>query len=148
MKDYSKYNAKEVLKVVEEKIKELEASKYNKYLRINEVCNELSIFDWWNNKLSLTKLKDMRKFLKEAIKLGYTGYVCFKVGSTGCSSGMWAHTTETNDGYSPDSDFLYKSFTPEYNYWQLSKNGKAYPNGETFDSLTTIKELESYIETL
>jgi hypothetical protein len=90
----------------------------------------------------------MRKFLKEAIKLSYTGYVCFKVGATGCSNGMWAHTTETNDGYSPDSDFLYKSFTPEYNYWQISKNNVAYPNGETFDSLTTIKELESYIETL
>lgn len=148
MKDYSKYNAKEVLKVVEEKIKEVEAKNYNKYLRISEVCNELSIFDWWNNKLSLTKLKDMRKFLKEAIKLGYTGYVCFKVGATGCANGMWAHTTETTDGYSPESDFLYKSFTPEYNYWQISKNNVAYPNGETFDSLTTIKELESYIETL
>lgn len=148
MKDYSKYNAKEVLKVVEEKIKEVEAKNYNKYLRISEVCNELSIFDWWNNKLSLTKLKDMRKFLKEAIKLGYIGYVCFKVGATGCANGMWAHTTETTDGYSPESDFLYKSFTPEYNYWQISKNNVAYPNGETFDSLTTIKELESYIETL
>lgn len=148
MKDYSKYNAEEVLKEVEKKIKEVEAKNYNKYLRITEVCNELSIFDWWNNKLSLTKLKDMRKFLKEAIKLGYTGYVCFKVGATGCANGMWAHTVETKDGYSPESDFLYKSFTPEYNYWQISKNGKAYPNGETFDSLTTIKELESYIKTL
>lgn len=143
-----KSNAKEILTNVEAKIAELDAMPKRRgrnYLRISEVCDELSIFDWWNNNLSITQLKDMRKFLKEAIKLGYTGYVCFKVGSTGCANGMWAHKEETTDGYSPDGDFIYKSFTPEYNYWSIYKDGEFYPCRDEFDKIKTIKQFETMI---
>ena len=143
-----KSNAKEILANVEAKMAELEAMptwRNRKYLRISGVCNELSIFDWWNNNLSLTQLKDMRKFLKEAIKLGYTGYVCFKVGSTGCANGMWAHKEESTNGYSPDGDFIYKSFTPEYNYWSICKDGEIYPCRDEFDKIKTIKQFETMI---
>lgn len=143
-----KSNAKEILTNVEAKIAELEAMpkwRGRNYLRISGVCDELSIFDWWNNNLSITQLKDMRKFLKEAIKLGYTGYVCFKVGSTGCANGMWAHKNETTNGYSPDGDFIYKSFTPEYNYWRVRKNDELYPCADEYDTIKTIKQLETMI---
>ena len=82
-------NAKNILINVEKYIMDIEDGICNKY-RIWDVCDELSIFDWWSEYLCKTQLKDMRKFLKEAIKLGYTGYVCFKVGRTGCANGMWA----------------------------------------------------------
>lgn len=84
----------------------------------------------------------MEKFLKEAIKLGYKGYVCFKVGATGCANGMWAHKEESLDGYSPDGDFLYKSFTPAYNYWSFKKDEIFYPEENIYDSIKTIKDLE------
>lgn len=143
-----KNNAKEILTVVEAKIKELENG-YRKKLYIRDICNELSIFDWWNEYLSISQLKDMRKFLKEAIKLGYTGYVCFKVGATGCSNGMWAHKNETKDGYSPDGECLYKSFTPAYNYWQVkTANDEWIPKDNEFNSIKTIKQLEELINNL
>ena len=142
-----KNNAKEILTAVEAKIEELENSYYRK-LRIRDICNELSIFDWWNEYLSISQLKDMRKFLREAIKLGYTGYVCFKVGATGCANGMWAHKNETEDGYSPDGECLYKSFTPAYNYWQVKTiNDEWIPNNK-YDSIKTIKQLEELINNL
>lgn len=142
-----KNNAEEILTVVEAKIKELE-NWYRGRLRIYNVCQELSIFDWWNEYLSVSQLKDMRKFLREAIKLGYTGYVCFKVGATGCANGMWAHKNETEDGYSPDGECLYKSFSPEYNYWQVkTAEGKWIPN-DKYDSIKTIKQLEELINNL
>ena len=67
----------------------------------SSVCERLSIFDWWVDTISQTKLQDMKKFLQEAIKLGYTGYACFKVGATGCANGMWAYKEESEDGFSP-----------------------------------------------
>lgn len=121
----------------------------NRY-KIADVYDDLSIFDWWNEYLSKSQLKDMRRFLKEAIKLGYTGYVCFKVGATGCANGMWAHKEETTDGYSPDGECLYKSFTPAYNYWSVkTASGKWVPDGDDkYDSIKTIKQLESLISAL
>ena len=124
----------------------------NKYIDLgmsrdfHTVCNELSIFDWWPSRLTITHMKQMRTFLKTAIKLGYTGYVCFKVGASGCANGMWAHKNESTDGYSPDGDAIYRSFSPDYTYWQYNKNGEWYPdedsNGKPYDSLKTAKMLE------
>lgn len=68
---------------------------------IRQIYNELSIFDWWPNNLNQNHLKQMRSFLKLAIKLGYDGYCCFKVGASGCANGMWAYKARSTTGYSP-----------------------------------------------
>ncbi len=94
-------------------------------LSIGKVYDELSIFDWWKDCLTLSNLKEMQIFLKTAIKNGFTGYVCFKVGVTGCANGMWASTKESDDGYSPkDGDTLYHSFVHGSNYWDVEVNGE------------------------
>lgn len=145
MEDYKKYNASAVLVKVEELLDNLnyKGATYN----ISDIYKELSIFDWWNESLGKSKLLDMRKFLKEAIKLGFTGYVCFKVGASGCANGMWAHKEETTDGYSPKGACLYKSFTPDYECWAIDFKGKGFlPKGDKYDSLKTIKDLENFIE--
>lgn len=147
MANYTHKNAASILAKVEEKIEAIESGRYRSY-RIIDVYDELSIFDWWNERLSKSQLMDMRKFLKEAIKLGYTGYVCFKVGATGCANGMWAHKAESTDGYSPKGECLYKSFTPAYNYWSVkSADGKWYPKDtdDRYDSIKTIKQLEELV---
>ena len=85
-----KYNAKTVLN-------KLEAMIERGFSRdIRQVYDDLSIFDWWPKKLTITHMKQMRTFLREAIKLGYDGYVCFKVGASGCANGMWAHNEDYN----------------------------------------------------
>lgn len=125
---------------------------------IDRVYDDLSIFDWWPEYLTKSKLQEMRQFLKEAIKLGYTGYVCFKVGATGCANGMWAHTElETDEGYSPNNcPVLFRSFTPAYRYWDVTdKDGNwdwegKYKDDEdrrqNWDRIKTIKQLEAFIE--
>ena len=116
-------NAKEVLANVVAMIAEGEEynaeNRRNRRFRIYSVCNELSIFDWWNEYLSVSQLKQMRKFLETAITMGYAGYVCFKVGAAGCSNGMWAHKHESEDGYSPDGECLYHSFVSGANDWDI-----------------------------
>lgn len=142
-------NAQEVLKNVEAMITDLENQNgrlygYRPSYRIADVCNELNIFDWWNENLSKSQLQDMKKFLKEAIKLGYTGYVCFKVGATGCANGMWAYKEESTTGYSPDGEFLFKSFTPDYNCWSVkTANGDMLGD---FGAIKTIKQLEALLK--
>lgn len=152
---YSYKNAKPVLEVVEAYIEELEEKRdkaqfswqRRQSLYIRDVCDELSIFDWWKDNLSLGNLLDMRKFLREAIKLGYTGYVCFKVGVNGCANGMWASKEESIDGYSPDGPTLYKSFTPGYEYWSINPDGKGFlPDRDEYDKLKNIKMLEQYMK--
>ena len=95
-------NAKEVLANVVAMIAEGEEynaeNRRNRRFRIYSVCNELSIFDWWNEYLSVSQLKQMRKFLETAITMGYAGYVCFKVGAAGCSNGMWAQSMNPRTG--------------------------------------------------
>ena len=151
MKDLTnlkKYNAEAVLvevnKMIEEYSDEAEKSwsgKTKGYL-MDKIYDRLSIFDWWVSHLSLSKLKDMKKFLEVAIKLGFKGYVCFKVGATGCSNGMWAHKAESTDGYSPKGDCIYKSFTPAYNYWQIQKDDVWLPgDDDKYDSIKTSKEI-------
>ena len=150
MSEFSKYNAEEVLKVVEKMIEEIEALnkkakveyvRFDEYdsdrikrvgwfpgrfeYKMDEVFEELSIFDWWTDTLSASQLKQMRAFLKQAIKLGFKGYVCFKVGAKYCANGMWAHTEESTNGYSPDDcDVLFHSFVSDENYWDAQLNGK------------------------
>lgn len=130
-------NNAEVLKNIEEMLKEAEETKrteeyypngwyrsWNKKTRtvykkwkIWDVCDKLGIFDWWNEYLSVSQLKQMKTFLETAAKLGFNGYVCFKVGATGCSHGMWAHKAESTNGYSPDGECLHHSFRTGDNYW-------------------------------
>ena len=97
------YNtAAQVLERVEERIAWFEDNPYRRIL-IKDCYTEFSIFAWWQAHLTKSNLYEMRQFLKEAIKLGYEGYVCFKVGATICPNGMWAYTElETDDGYSPN----------------------------------------------
>lgn len=142
MGNFAQYNAAEVLKEVERFIEKFEAERKTK-TPIALIYSHLSIFDWFKDNLTIANLKDMRKFLKEAIKLGFTGYVCFKVGASGCANGMWAHKEESTTGYSPDGDFLYKSFSPDCNYWRLHINDVSYPDRDNYDTVTTIKGLES-----
>ena len=140
-----------VLKEVERYIGIIEAKKRARgagarvTLDIGAVYNDLSIFDWYKDTLSLTNLKDMRMFLIEALNLGYTGYVCFKVGATYSASGMWAHTELSTDGYSPETGkCLYKTFSPDCNYWQfadLDKN-EWYPDYDDYNALTTVRKFE------
>ena len=155
--DKQKNTAAEVLERVEAYIEQLEATQYVKRLRIQDVYNELSIFDWWPEYLTRSKLKEMRQFLKEAIKLGYEGYVCFKVGATGCANGMWAHTElETDDGYAPqDCPTLFRSFTPAYLYWDVTDTegnwewGGKYDDDDRvkhYDDIKNIKQLEEFID--
>ena len=140
----NEYNAEPVLERLE---KMIEAGWSR---RIDVVYDDLSIFDWWPEKLTITHMKQMRTFLKEAIKLVYTGYVCFKVGAHGCANGMWAHKEETKDGYSPKGDFIYRSFTPDYTNWQAKINDKNYPEatGAEWDSCKTAKQLETILASL
>lgn len=112
-------------------------------VQTRSVCNELEIFDWWNEYLPVYKQKQMRSFLKLAIKLGYTGYVCFKVGASGCANGMWAHKAESEDGYSPKGECLYRSFTPDYTYYSFQEaDGTWYPKAERYDFLHTASRLK------
>lgn len=135
-----KYNAEKVLERLEVMIER----GYSREIR--QVYDELSIFDWWPERLNINHMKQMRTFLREAIKLGYTGYVCFKVGASGCGNGMWAHKEEGKvdgqDVYSPDGDAIYRSFSPDYTYYSFKKDGKWMPSDGKYDSLKTTKQLE------
>lgn len=126
----------------QDKEKEPAYYKPGKGYKVDDVYKRLSIFDWWNDHLSVSQLKDMRTFLREALKLGFTGYVCFKVGATGCANGMWAYVNQTEDGFSPDGPFIYKSFTPEYSEWS-AYDGRG--NKLDMPTFKTIRELENYI---
>ena len=80
-------NARECLVNVENLIKELENANFEGYanmdytrmarkgysskkvFKIRAICEECNIFDWWNETLSMSQLKQMRTFLNQAIKL-------------------------------------------------------------------------------
>lgn len=160
---YKKYNAEPVLKEVEKLIAEYEQKKAEidsrhysywsvkprvKGYPMDDVYERLSIFDWWVETLGIAHLRQMRSFLREAVKLGFTGYVCFKVGAEGCTNGMWAHTDESLDGSSPNTgECIYRSFAPSYTYWSFTKNGEWFPSGKdgeenAYDSLDTMRKFE------
>lgn len=141
MTDYTQYNAQNVLNNLETLIER------NMSLPIRLIYSKLSIFDWWNDNISVAQMKQMRTFLKAAIERGFTGYVCFKVGASGCANGMWAYKVATTDGYSPDGDVLYRSFTPDYTYWQINLNNKWFPEAVDlkYNSCKTIKQLDKVL---
>ena len=181
-KNYSKYNRDAVLVEVEKLIAELEDKKeqaVNKVresydyrvsswyvksrinsasrevrLRIRNVCDKLSIFDWWKDYLSLSQLKQMRSFLVTTGKLGFNGYVCFKVGSVGCSHGMWCYVKESTNGYSPDGAFLFHSFVSGENYWSCYDVNKEPIGNEDLDEYGhrkkwkfTLKDVKEFMAT-
>ena len=146
---YEKYNTKQVLLAVEKYIEQLEKEEnpINRKLYIRDVCDELNIFDWWKDCLTISNLKDMKRFLKQSIKLGFKGYVSFKVGIKGCSNGMRAHKDESETGYSPDGPYLYKTFVDGSDYWLISLDGENYLRGKDNDiSIDTISEVKKIIE--
>ena len=122
-----------ILKKIESAIAELETAPDNecengfdssrmcmrnghKTFRISAICSDLEIFDWFTDTLSLSRLKQMRSFLREAERLGFIGHATFKVGCSGTAHGMWAYKNESTNGYSPEGDCLFHSFRPDYNY--------------------------------
>ena len=144
-----KHNAKQVLIEVEKYIEQLEKEEnpINRKLYIYDVYDKLSIFDWWKDWLTISNLKDMKRFLKQSIKLGFKGYVFFKVGIKGCTNGMWAHKKESIIDYSPDGPYLYKTFVDGSDYWLISLDGENYLRGKDNDiSIDTIKEVKQIIE--
>lgn len=142
-----KNNAAEILTNVEIKLENIDTL-WNKKYRIADVCDDLSIFDWWNDYIGSSKLNQMKSFLKLAIKLGYDGYVCFKVGAHCCANGMWAYKKESTTGYSPDGDYIYRSFTPDYTCYEANINGKTYPAAlnKEWNSVKTAKQLKDMLE--
>lgn len=134
---YNEYNASPVLERLEAMIED----GYSRPIRM--VYDELSIFDWWPERLTLTHMKQMRAFLREAVKLGYDGYVCFKVGASGCANGMWAYKKETTDGYSPDGEAIYRSFTPDYTEYSFCDK-----NGSWHQEYKNTKELEQALASI
>lgn len=141
-KDYSRLNAEPVLEELELLIED------GRSRNMREVCKRLSIFDWWVDTLSVSRMKQMRSFLKLAIELGYTGYVCFKVGVKGCASGMWAHKEPTTNGYSPDGDFIYRSFTTDSTWYQVCKGKEVFPKGSDWKSIKTAPQFKRFVATL
>ena len=137
MKEYKEYNAQNVLNEVNKLL-----DKYVFPIPIRGVCDQLSIFDWWVDNLSKTHLKQMKMFLENAIRLGFTGYACFKVGASGCSNGMWSCKEESVDGYSPEGDWIYRSFTPDYIYWSTHIGEKDFD----YNCFKTVKQLEKLLE--
>ena len=140
-KDYSDKNAFVILANIDRCIEELEEASqtwhncnYNRFRNkgysgakvfyIRSVCEELNIFDWWNDTLSMSQLKAMKKFVETATQLGFTGYTCFQVGAAGCSHGMWVSKETSTDGYSPDGDVLFHSFRSGDNYYDMQLDGQ------------------------
>lgn len=138
--NYEQYNAPVVL----EKLEQYIAKGYSQQIR--NVCEELSIFDWWVDTLSVTKMKQMRTFLKNAIDYGFKGYVCFKVGAKGCANGMWVSKAQSTNGYSPNGDCLYRSFTPDYTCYDAEINGNWLHEKNKWNEIKTFKDLVSKIE--
>lgn len=137
-------NTRDCLENVNNLIADLEKSSLNRY-RMNDIYHRTGIFDWFKDYLTITDLKQMRSFLNNALKLGFEGYVCFKVGATGCANGMWAHKNESTNGYSPDGDYLYRSFTSEYTYYAVCIDEVTYPARVEYDCCSTVKKLKDYL---
>lgn len=148
MENYVEYNAKNVLKKVNYYLEELTEQAryfnfhYRTYISMDKVYKDLSIFDWWKDHLSITDLKNMKHFLETAIEYGFDGYVCFKVGVSGCANGMWAHRVPSTDGYSPNGDCLYRSFTPAYTEWDVVIDDKCMlTSTNTKPTLRNVKKI-------
>ncbi len=137
----------EILKTVEQMIWDAEVYKeeHNKPMRyrIDKVYADLGIFDWWNEYLSVSQLKQMEAFLKTAIARGFEGYAGFKVGASGCANGMWATVKASTDGYQPDGSCLYHSFSPDENYWSITFDGENWLGG--YEEHSKLKDIDEFI---
>lgn len=137
-----------------DKMNEIGASK----VRIANVCDKLSIGDWFKTDLLKTNLEEMKKFLLEAESLGFDGHCEFCVGTKDSRNGMWAFKCESTNGYAPTGDYIYKSFSPAQNYWDivigrdilndLEGVSVALEYGEqhSYNDLNTINKLEKSYE--
>ena len=142
--------AQQVLNNINLYIEDAEAwNKDHHYVKKNwktrDVCDNLSIFDWWVDELGLSHLKSMKMFVENAIKMGFDGFVCFKVGAKYCASGMWAYKAESTDGYSPKGEALYRSFYPSGNWWDVcDENEKWLATGvyDQYDKFKTLAQLK------
>lgn len=149
MGNYEDKNRAAVAEQVDQMLEEAKEFKakhgYSKKLYIRQICDRLSIFDWWRDELSVSQLKQMKSFLRVAGELGYNGYVCFKVGAAGCAHGMWAHKNESETGFSPDGEFLYHSFRSGDNYYDvcLSDGKMGYDKVGRYD--LTLDEVKALI---
>ena len=114
------------------------------------VARDLMIFEYHISDLTQTHLRAIRRFLKEAEKLGYTGFAQFQIGNSWLPSGMWAYKERSeNRNCAPKGEFLYRSFQPKDNHWEvLWADGCLYPEREGYNNIKTIKELERYIASL
>lgn len=121
-------------------------SRLNKHMRIPiDTCYKgLSVFDWFKNNLTRTDLNNMLDFCSLAAALGFNGYVCFKVGASGCANGMWAHKELSTDGFSPKGDFIYRSFTPDETYYAIKDGGTIYPE-EPYNAWKNKTDLMNYV---
>lgn len=138
MSEFTKYNRRPVAQAVDALLQSGRSS-----FGMWEVYDDLSIFDWFTDTLSKSRLRQMASFLRVAHKFGYDGYVCFKVGCSGTANGMWAYKAESTTGYSPDGEYLYHSFTPEYNEYAVClKDGCVCHNSQP---IRTIKDLKAAI---
>lgn len=125
-------NVKEVKENVFEYIKRCDRGES---FTIPQVCDDCGIFDWFDDRIGRTKFQEMYSFLNAAEKLGYTGYCCFKVGSSFTANGMWAYKNESTTGYSPDGGFIYRSFSPNYTEWGMrNDDGELLVNMQTGDT--------------
>lgn len=139
-----------------DKMNEIGASK----VRIANVCDKLSIGDWFKTDLLKTNLEEMKKFLLEAESLGFDGHCEFCVGTKDSRNGMWAFKCESTDpyGYAPTGDYIYKSFSPAQNYWDIvigrdivnDLEGVSialdYGEQHSYNDLNTINKLEKSYE--
>lgn len=151
---YTQYNRKHVMEAVNKYLSianELrDSGRYEwdnmrhygkrKRLWVEDCYKDLSIFDAFKDSVSVSDLKSMKAFLETAGALGYNGYVCFKVGASGCANGMWAYKEESADGFSPDGEFLYRSFTPDYTSWDArlcdGRFAKDFCNDKTYKNMS------------
>lgn len=137
-RDYSNTVPANVIAKIDELLS-LEGTKYG--VPCDVASDTLSVFDWFKDRLTVSDLRKMKTFLKQAVSLGFDKYCCFKVGTSGCANGMWAMDVPTTNGYSPDGGkTLYHSFTPDYSYYTVDLGGGFS------EEINTFREVKEYIK--
>ncbi len=109
---------------------------YDKYRVKNYIALERSE----RQRITKTMLKEMKKFLEKAQKMGFRGKVRFR---NGYDNGMWASTRDYDQATveaTKGQIVLYHSFETDSNYWQLL-NEKGNRIGNTCNTEKEIKEL-------
>lgn len=141
------YLAKNVLEATNNIISSLEKDGKN-FIDTGKLVEVINLFDWWEDEMSLKDLKEVKLFLEEAIKLGYTGHVCFKYSTFEGANGMWAHKEEKEIRH----DFLYKTFSSRENYWIVYNHvgngetelGNMFEEYKPSEMIYSIEDLENY----